>query len=62
MPVPSIPMSCPSTYRKANKGVVCTDVLPLIARSKRDGFHICVYLAFPLSCLPTFQKVKEGLF
>ena len=53
---------------RAEQGVgfsdVCTwhAVLPLTARCKWDGFHTCVYLAFPLSYLPTYHQVKEGWF
>ena len=42
--VPGVPMSCPSTYRKVKNGLVC---------------NICLYLAFPLSCLPTIARCER---
>ena len=40
--VPNFAMSCPSTYRKANKGAVLCHVLLLIARRTRGGFYGCL--------------------
>ena len=28
---------------------------------KRNGFNICLYLAFPLSCLSTYREGKRGV-
>ena len=41
-----LPLSCPSTHRKVNRG----------------GFKICLHLAFPTSCLPTYLAKWQLLF
>ena len=28
---------------------------------QRGGFNICLYLVFPLSCVPTYGKLKKGM-
>ena len=51
-----------STYRNVNKGAVLTHVRtwpslsrPCTYRAKGKG-DICLYLAFPVSCLPMYEK------
>ena len=41
-------------------GFPCVMSLYSSPGEKRGGFNICPYLAFPVSCLPTYRKVNKG--